>query len=316
MKNILTVVISVLFFGISVTAQTKSDLKRYFEGQYVRLKIDMPATKDGVNIYADRSQSLDFSEYAQRLKKHGVAIRRGEEIMITKIKVEGKHVEVQLGGGGYGTFGDETAGSTPVTGTPKSQRERSLEDELKRETDPERRRRLKEQIAELRRRRERENRRNEAIAAQADKIRRARVEYKALQGGSRFNVRYQMVDSGRLTPRELKEALKQYIDFPENDGPASQQLTESVPLMVVSGRVVRVGPSTTFIKAGLTKAEVIRLLGQPLAVSSREEEGASKTLYEFNRGGGRVLTAEFLDDVLVGSTITSHTQANVSDAGS
>jgi hypothetical protein len=148
--------------------------------------------------------------------------------MITKIKMKGKHVEVHLGGGGYGTFGDETAGATAAAKTPKSHREKSLEEELKRETDPEKKRRLKEQIGDLRRRREREDRRNEAIASQADEMRRVRVQMKAVQAGSRFNVHYQMIDIGRLTPLALAKALSSYIDFPELESQLSQP-AESVP---------------------------------------------------------------------------------------
>ncbi len=56
--------------------------------------------------------------------------------MITKLKVKDKHIEVQLGGGGYGTVGDETDSSVSVPNLSKSIREKNLEDELKGENDP------------------------------------------------------------------------------------------------------------------------------------------------------------------------------------
>jgi hypothetical protein len=67
----------------------------------------------------------------------------------------------------------------------------------------------------------------------------------------------------------------------------------------VKATVVRVGPSTTFIKAGLTIAEVISVLGEPVAISARREEGTIITRYEFPRGEGRFIIAEFIQGALV-----------------
>src|SRR3712207_6271478 len=140
----------------SASAQTEAELKQYFEGRRVYLKIDMPATKDGVNVYAGRAQAFDYSNYAAKLRRHGASIRRGESAMITKIKVKGKHIEFQLDGGGYGVMGDETPGVyAPVAS--KSRREKRLENELKREEDPQRRRRIRDELDHLRRERERED---------------------------------------------------------------------------------------------------------------------------------------------------------------
>ena len=65
--------------------------------------------------------------------------------------------------------------------------------------------------------------------------------------------------------------------------------------------VVRVGPPTTYLKAGLRVAEVIRLLGKPQAVSERIENGIAVVTYEFRRGEARVLVAEFERGILVRS---------------
>ena len=66
---------------------------------------------------------------------------------------------------------------------------------------------------------------------------------------------------------------------------------------------VRVGPSTTYLKEGLRTEEVFRLLGKPLSVSERMEQGFVVTTYEFARGAGRILVAEFVNDALVRSRI-------------
>jgi hypothetical protein len=65
--------------------------------------------------------------------------------------------------------------------------------------------------------------------------------------------------------------------------------------------VVRVGPPTTYLKEGLTVAEVIRLLGKPQTVSQRVENGNAIVTYEFRRGEARMLVAEFERGMLVRS---------------
>jgi hypothetical protein len=65
--------------------------------------------------------------------------------------------------------------------------------------------------------------------------------------------------------------------------------------------VLRVGPSSTYLKKGLNPNEVVRFLGRPAAVSERHEGELRLATYIFNRGEGRVLIAEFENGVLVRS---------------
>jgi hypothetical protein len=81
-----------------------------------------------------------------RLKEYRVAIKPGEQVMVPKIKLKSKHREFQLGGGGYGTFGDETSSNVNTAEAPKTKREKNLEAEIKRETDPARKRAMKEEL--------------------------------------------------------------------------------------------------------------------------------------------------------------------------
>jgi hypothetical protein len=307
-------ILLILICGVSVGfAQSESDLKRHFEGQQVTLKIDMPATKDGVNIYPEKSQSIDYNEYANRLKKHGTSVRRGDVIMITKIKVKDKHIEFQLGGGGYGTIGDETGDSVHVPTASKSRREKNLEDDLKKETDSEQRKRIKRELDELRRRREREDDRNRAIAAEAQEIKKARIEQKALQGGSRFNVHFVRMDSMVMTPTSVMDALRKYVDFEGSaDDAASLRQTGGY----IRQGVVHVGPRSTYLKEGLSTAEVLNALGEPVAVSERKQDGKVVSIYEFQRSHGRILIAEFVSDALVGSRIETRLASSVAISGS
>lgn len=296
-------VIIALFAASGVSAQTEADLKQYFEGRHVALKLDMPATKDGVNVYPDREQSINYSEYASRIKRHGTSIRCGESILVTKVKVKDKHIEFQLGGGGYGTVGDETDSSVYVQTASRSRREKHLEDELKRESDPQRRKRLKDELSDLRREREREDRINRELAADAQEAKRARIEQKALQGGSRFNVYFSAIP----TPDTLMMALSKYVDFSEIAQPDAQEPgRQHVSYHYNRGSsprhaVVRLGPATTYLKEGLTTQEVVRFMGQPARVSRHSEPGNVVVTYEFPRSEGRTLYAEFINDVLVRS---------------
>jgi len=207
----------ILSAAASASAQTEAELKQYFEGRCVILKIDMPATKDGVNVYRDRAQPFDYGNYAAKLRQHGKSLRRGDTVMVTKIKVKGKHIEFQLDGGGYGVMGDETPGVyAPVAS--KSRREKRLEEGLKREEDPYKRRRMREALDELRREREREDNLNRAIAEQAEEAQRSRIEEKALRAGSRFNIHFGAAPTGEaLTPEALMRALEEYVEFDDSD---------------------------------------------------------------------------------------------------
>lgn len=213
-QNLLLSTAVVLTFATFASAQTENDLKNYFEGKRVEVKIDMPATKDGINVYPERQRPLDFSRYSQSLKTYGTSLLEGDRIMITKIKVKDKHIEFQLGGGGYGTLGDETGSSVYVPTANKSRREKDLERDLKDETDERRRRRLREELDYLRRERRREDNQNRAEVAVAEEIAKARIQEKRLQGGSRFNIRFERkITDDDLTPQVIMDALSEYLYF-------------------------------------------------------------------------------------------------------
>jgi hypothetical protein len=101
---VLTVVVAIR--TTTLNAQDEATLRRALEGKRTTLRMDMPATSEGVDVFPGSSRPIDFSKVANRLKKYGTAIKDGESILITKIKVKGENVEIHLGGGGYGTLGD------------------------------------------------------------------------------------------------------------------------------------------------------------------------------------------------------------------
>ena len=96
MKSFLAVLCLLFAFVLNASAQTENDLKKFFEGKQIRSKIDLPNTKDGVNIYPEREQSFDYEEYATRVKQHGVATSRDEAAVISRVRVKDRHIEVQV----------------------------------------------------------------------------------------------------------------------------------------------------------------------------------------------------------------------------
>ena len=72
--------------------------------------------------------------------------------------------------------------------------------------------------------------------------------------------------------------------------------------------VVRVGPRTTYLKQGLRTDEVVQVLGKPVSVSERIEKGVVMATYEFQRGEGRVLIAEFENNLLVHSQMETRVE--------
>ena len=208
MKRFLVAMITILLSAASVQAQSEAALKEYFEGRTVALKLPMPGTEKGVDIYPGSPRPLDYPQYADRLKDYGTAIRSGESAVVTKIKLKSKHIEFQLGGGGYGTMGDETSSDVGTGEAPKTKREKNLEAELKRETDPAKKRAMKEELDDLKSDRERENARNRSAVAEAEEHRKENIRERRLQGGSRFNIRFnENVPADALRPEAVMAAL-------------------------------------------------------------------------------------------------------------
>lgn len=266
-------------------AQSEAALREALEGRKVTLKIAMPGAESGVDIYPTDARPLDYSKYADRLKDFGTAIRSGETAMVTRIRLRSKHVEFQLDGGGYGTMGDETSSTVSVSSTPKTKREQNLEAELKRETDPVKKREMREELDDLRREREREDARNRAEVADAEAQKEQSIRERRLQGGSRFNIRYRdRLPDATLTPEGLKTVLAEYVAFDQRRG--------SVPRPT--------GP-----RKGMLLAEADELFGEPIQTSERREGKLKVVSRAYDTPQGRV-NAEFVEGVLIRYTVTSN----------
>jgi len=287
--------------AVTANAQSEAALREYFEGRTVTVKIAMPGTEDGVDVYPGTPKPLDYPRHASRLKQHGTALKAGDEALVTKIKVKSKLIEFQLDGGGYGTMGDETSSNVGVSDAPKTKREQNLEGELKREQDPARRRAIKEELDDLKADRERENARNRAAVAEAEESKKANIRQRRLEGGSRFNIRYRDgVPPSALTPDAVREALAAYVEFPEPASPASP--------MPVADHAPAPGPRPAaggLPAKGMLLADVDQLLGAPRRTSDRLEGKLKVTSRVYATSAGQV-TAEFVEGVLIRYTVTSN----------
>ena len=133
-----------------------------------------------------------------------------------------------------------------------------------------------------------------------------------------FNLRYARLDSWMLGPVTLIDALNRFVQFSPMDKAAAR--TAESPVYAsgyVRKGVVHLGARTTYLKLGLTTREVVRLLGEPVVVSRRIENGETIATYQFERGNDRILIAEFLSDSLVDSrTIQRSTETVPNTSGS
>ena len=274
-------------------AQSEEDLRAFFEGKTVVVKIEMPGTEAGVDVRPGAPQPVVFPILARRLKVFGTALRPGDQVLVTKVKVKKDLIEFQLGGGGYGTFGDDVSSNVNVPATPKSARERELEDDLKRTNDPDDRRRLRERIDRLRQERQREDARNQARTAEAREIKSANIRQRRAEAGSRFNIRYEpIVPPEALTPESVMQVLADYVDF--------SPVAPGAP--VASGAPLEPnadGPDQpSELRRGLTVEEVDAMLGRPDGITKRRE-GTLIVSTSTYRTPGRIVTAEFVEGVLI-----------------
>ncbi len=166
---------------------------------------------------------LDFRSYPQRIKRFGVALRNRDSVMVTTVRVKGKNIEFQLGGG-YGTFSDDS-GNVSLGTVSKSRRESDLERDLRTETDAGRRDQMSRELRHLASDRDREN-----------SIRRSREQ--ELSIGKKRDI---------PTPAAVRGMLAEYLEF---DG--AEPAREPAPAI-----------SSNTVRKGMLADEVYRILGEP-----------------------------------------------------
>ena len=175
-------------------------------------------------------------------------------------------------------MGDETSPNVAVPVAEKTKRERNLEAELKRETDPERRRDIKEELDELREDREREDARNRAEVADAQEQKKENIRQRRLEGGSRFNVRFRdSLPPSIHTPSGLQAALAEYVAF---------EHAEVEPLLAGMPTTAAPAPGNGLPRKGMTTGEMEALLGAAVDSNERKEGRLAVTTRSYRSGRG------------------------------
>ncbi|HSR41614.1 MAG TPA: hypothetical protein VLL48_05575, partial [Longimicrobiales bacterium] len=237
--------------------------------------------------------AIDYTKYGDRLREHGTALRPGDRVVVTKVKVKERHIEFQLGGGGYGTLWDED-GEVYATWEGPSRREEELGKAIKAEKDPKVKAELEKERDGLRRERERQNELRSVLAAQASRQGRAATRSRALDAGSRFNIRFGgRVDPARVTPKSVMGALSEYLEFPEESFGAGAVATYGG-----GGGSGAVTGGVDGLRKGLGWVEVTALLGAPTGASERQEGGLTVISCRF-ASEDRVVETEFVEGVLI-----------------
>jgi hypothetical protein len=268
-------------------AQSQPDLEQFFEGRKVTIKLDMPATKYGIDIWPERRPPLNFDDYAKRLKQFGTSIREGETYVITKVKLKKDLIEVQLGGGGFGTAGDDSSTYVSRPSPNKTQREKDLERDLKTVSDSAQKQRMKRELDDLRQDRAYQESQMRAVAEQAEEFKKSRVREQAKTAGSRFNLRYaKLLPSYAMTPEAIMQALAPYVDFGLQSSGARATPANSDPATMPR------------LHKGMTNEEVEQVLGYPNSQSDRQEGKLTVNTWSYKKGS-RSIDAEFVNDILI-----------------
>ena len=285
-------------------AQSEAALRDYFEGMPVMARVDLPAAKAGVDIYPDAAAAINNAQVGKQLRQSGVAIRRDDPITIKNLRVTAKSIELEFGHSDLRTSSD----TTPVVyvTTEESQREKKLEQDIDRETDPARREKMQQDLDELILRRAREEARLKAAMAQlaASRAREDSDRQRTAGAASRFNLLFPGgIPSRALSPEYLMSALKTWIDFDREPFPVAGE--DNVPAVARQSSIPEPASSPTELRKGLTEAELQRILGDPIKREPHTLGDLHMELLTF-RENGTIVEATMVEGVLVRFTQSSY----------
>ncbi len=293
MRNLLFIFCCILSITVA-ESQSESFLKEKYEGERVEVLIEMPASSEGIDIYADHSRKMDFEDYSSRIKKYGIGLYPGDVIMITKIKKKAKHIEFQLAGGGFGTWGDDGS-NVSADYIPKTSRQEELEkilneDKDKKLTD---RKKLEKELKDLERDRSLRQQESKRQAALESEMKKSRIQEQRRQGGSRFNIRYDYkIGNSELTSASIEQALRDYVNF--TPGINSSNVNSASSTDDNNGTMVK----------GMTMEEVMSIMGIPKSLTTSVSCELEKTVCSFEDKRQKV-EAIFVEKILVKYTVSS-----------
>lgn len=279
-------------------AQNEAALKNAFMGRQVAIRVDMPASHKGVDLRFDRDVPFDLKENSDRIREHDAALKAGDVIQVTYIKVKGDLIEFHLGGGGFNWFSDTTTKSR--TYSQKSVRETDLEKEIKYETDRDRKRRLERDLDYERRDREARDERNNRDIEEYNARARERDLDRALKSGSRFNLRFKKnVPPDALTPEGFERYLDPWVDFSGRSTRRAASPASSSSSRSSSSNSISRAPQNRDWKKGTPRREMEDALGRPHRERSCPGDSALDCKIATFDDGGDEIEATFVEGVLV-----------------
>ena len=106
----------------TTSKDAQAQLNALLLGKDVRALVDLPAYKEGVDVYyLPRSnkhtdeRGVNLEEMTKWLKAKGVGVERDEWVTITNVKIDSDKVEIHLEGGGEGRRGSNHANKVGVS---------------------------------------------------------------------------------------------------------------------------------------------------------------------------------------------------------
>ncbi|MGQ0647230.1 MAG: hypothetical protein ACT4P7_06635 [Gemmatimonadaceae bacterium] len=309
MRAITALTAATLLSAASVQAQNEYVLRTAFEGRLVSVKVGMPGTSKGIDVFPLEAAPVDWREVAERIKDYGTSLKVGDQVMITKVVVKSNsHIEFQLGGGGWGTFLD-SPGTSSVSSTSEgeSKYERALRDSIKAAPGPTRRKQLERELNNARQQRERDNANARAQAQQANALHEANLRAKREQSGSRFNIRFRNgIPSEHLTPEGVRVALAEYVDFAASGAKVSAAQGGAAGALSAATTAPNAsdgGSALSRLRKGLLVKEVEDLLG-PADTAGEQKEGTLTLVKRSYTKDGMKVAASFINGVMIDFSIT------------
>jgi hypothetical protein len=113
---VLTIAGSPRALRANTSDRAKKDLTKLVLGKEMKALMQLPATKEGLNVYVKSehnkhldARGIDMASLTKYLKSKGVGVDTNDWATATDIKVDSDRVEIHLGGGGEGRRGSNHA---------------------------------------------------------------------------------------------------------------------------------------------------------------------------------------------------------------
>jgi hypothetical protein len=273
--------------------QNEDALRSALVGKYVTVKIDMPASHKGVDLRFDKEEPFNLGEHFARIKEFDVAIREGDRVPITYLKLKDDLIEIHLAGGGFNWTSDKTTQS--FSSSSKTSRESDLEKRIKSETDRQRKRELQDELDDLRRQRERRDDRRRREVEEYNIAASERDHSKALRSGSRFNLRFKKnVPQGALTADGVLDYLTKWATTSSGSAPRGG-----------GGPAPRAGADNLdWLRKGLLRDDVNKRLGRARSEGScKSGDSGSDCRVATYASGDDEVEVTYVEDVVVKFTI-------------